>query len=122
MFVQILKIIQTHVDALDEAKWNIVQQVLHYVMTPTNCGTFFSTLQDLINDVLIHRPMYANTLVQLLTTKLVRSNLSPTEMECSPSIAELKCFDCCVKLISKIVEIVGLKRFILLNLIKFLYL
>lgn len=113
MFEEILKVIQTHADSLNEQTWNIAQQAIQYATTPRNCGTFFSTLENLVNELLIHRPTYANAIIQILITKFVRP--SPAQgttvgEDPGPSIAELKCFDISVKLVSRIVETIGVKR------------
>lgn len=113
MFEEILKVIQTHADSLNEQTWNIAQQAIQYATTPRNCGTFFSTLENLVNELLIHRPTYANAIIQILITKFVRPSPAQgttVDEDPGPSIAELKCFDISVKLVSRIVETIGVKR------------
>lgn len=119
MFHEILRTIRENVDSLNDDNCPILYNVLQYAMLPQNCGTFFTAVEDLINEVIIHRPNYASSLIGSFMSKLLRrkNKTSPSSSmelldESSPSIAELKCFDASIRLINRIVDIIGAKRYV----------
>ncbi|CAL8073961.1 unnamed protein product [Orchesella dallaii] len=103
-----LVVLQTHVDKIDEDNWNLVIQTLLYAISPKRCGIFFSGLEKFVNELVIHRPNYANPIMQVLISKLVRMNTSNNATDI-PSVVELKCFDVAMKLICRVLEIIGVK-------------
>jgi len=107
----ILAVLQTHVDEIDDSSWNLVVQILLYAMSPRCCGSVSSSLEKLVNELLIHRPNHVNTVVQVITSKLVRMNTGNTTIDV-PSVAELKCFDIAIKLFCRAIEIVGIKKLV----------
>lgn len=104
-------------DSINDENWTIVQQSIQYAAGPKMCGACFTNLQNLINEVLVHRPAYANSMIQIFLAKLVRFStnnpVAPASMvvDDGPSVAELKCFDVANKLICRIIEVIGIKRY-----------
>ncbi|ODM89282.1 RNA polymerase I-specific transcription initiation factor RRN3 [Orchesella cincta] len=109
VFTGVLGALQAHVDKIDDDNWNVIVQTLLYAMTPRNCGSCFTALEKFVNELLIHRPNYANPILQVLIMKLVRVN-NPNTASDMPSLMEMKGFDVAIKLICRVVEVVGVKR------------